>query len=92
MHVTRRGYSGSPSFLLHSDIAASVESVKAASDVYAPLSGTVTEINEELDDNPGLINEEAEGGGWFFKMKINDESETSNLLTSDEYEKHVEDE
>mmetsp|Transcript_21169 Transcript_21169/g.74658 ORF Transcript_21169/g.74658 Transcript_21169/m.74658 type:complete len:153 (-) Transcript_21169:32-490(-) len=74
------------------DTAASVESVKAASDVYAPLSGTVVEVNGALEDEPGLINDEAQGGGWFFKLKITDEGETKNLLTQDEYEKFVDEE
>ena len=75
----------------YSDTAASVESVKAASDVYSPMSGTVVEVNEALDDDPELINSDAQGAGVGFKLKISDASETSALLTEDEYAKFAED-
>jgi glycine cleavage system H protein len=74
------------------DSFGSVESVKAASDVYAPVSGTVTEVNDKLSDEPGLVNAEAEGDAWFIKMELSDESELSDLMGPDEYKKHCENE
>lgn len=68
------------------DEAAVVESVKAAADVYAPVAGEVIEINEALDDTPELINKDAFGGGWLFKIKVNDESEVDNMMDADSYE------
>lgn len=67
------------------DDAAVVESVKAASDVYAPASGEVLESNEELADNPGLINEDPEGEGWFFKMKLADAGELEGMMDEAAY-------
>ncbi|WP_265530046.1 glycine cleavage system protein GcvH [Sphingomicrobium marinum] len=67
------------------DDAAVVESVKAASDVYAPVSGEVLEGNEALADNPALVNEDPEGEGWFFKLKLADTSELDGLMAEDEY-------
>jgi glycine cleavage system H protein len=72
------------------DSFGSVESVKAASDVYAPLSGTVIEINEALADEPGLVNTEAEGAAWFIKLKLDNEGETSDLMGPDAYKEHCE--
>jgi glycine cleavage system H protein len=63
-----------------------VESVKAASDLYAPVSGEIIEINEELEDSPELINESAYSAGWIVKIKMSDESELSNLLSNDDYQ------
>ena len=65
--------------------AAVVESVKAASDVYAPVSGTVTEGNAALTDSPALVNEDAEGQGWFFKLTLSDPSELSGLMDETAY-------
>lgn len=65
--------------------SAVVESVKAASDIYAPVSGEVIAVNEALSDKPETINEDAYGEGWIFKLKIADKSELDNLLTPDEY-------
>jgi glycine cleavage system H protein len=62
-----------------------VESVKAASDVYAPISGEVVEINETLADAPGKINESAEADGWFCKLRIANKSELDELMTADAY-------
>jgi glycine cleavage system H protein len=62
-----------------------VESVKAASDIYAPVSGEITEVNAVLSDKPETINEDAFGDGWIFKMKLDDKSELDGLLTADEY-------
>ena len=66
--------------------------MKAASDVYAPLSGTVVEVNEVLSDEPGLVNSEAEGSAWFIKLKLDDEGELSDLMGADEYKAHCEEE
>jgi glycine cleavage system H protein len=63
-----------------------IESVKAASDIYAPVSGEVVEVNEELDDTPELINDEPFGGAWIAKVKLSDASELANLLDSAGYE------
>jgi glycine cleavage system H protein len=62
-----------------------VESVKAASDVYAPVSGEVIEINAKLPDNPGTINEDAEGAGWFMKIRLADKGELASLMSEAEY-------
>lgn len=63
-----------------------IESVKAASDIYAPVSGEVVEVNEELDDTPELINDEPFGGAWIAKIKLSDASELANLLDAAGYE------
>ena len=65
--------------------SAIVESVKAASDVYSPLSGEVIEINEKLIDEPEIINSSPLEDGWFFKIKMNDELSFDDLLTEEEY-------
>jgi glycine cleavage system H protein len=67
------------------DEAAVVESVKAASDVYSPVSGTVLEGNAALGDNPGLVNEEPEGDGWFFKLTLSDPDELKELMDEAAY-------
>ena len=64
---------------------AEVESVKAVSDVFAPLSGEVVEVNEALADAPEQINEDPYGGGWMVKVKLADPSETEQLLSADSY-------
>ena len=69
--------------------AAVVESVKAASDVYAPVSGEVVEANEALAAEPAKVNEDAEGEGWFFKMKLSNESELEGLMDAAAYEAFV---
>lgn len=68
------------------DEAAVVESVKAAADVYAPVSGEVVEVNEELQESPDLINIDAFGKGWLFKLRVNNESDVDALLDADSYE------
>lgn len=65
--------------------AAVVESVKAASEVYAPVSGSVVEVNSALADNPAGVNEDAMGSGWFLKIKIADKAELDKLMSEDEY-------
>ncbi|HEX3216625.1 MAG TPA: glycine cleavage system protein GcvH [Aestuariivirgaceae bacterium] len=72
--------------LAQGDEAAVVESVKAASEVYAPVSGEVTEINGELEGNPGLVNKEAQGGGWFAKIALTAPEEFEGLMSEAEYQ------
>ena len=67
------------------DEVAVVESVKAASDIYAPLSGTITEVNETLGDNPELVNTDPYRDGWFFRLKLRDVEELSSLMDSESY-------
>lgn len=62
-----------------------VESVKAASDVYAPLSGEIVAINEQLQDAPELVNSDPYGDGWFFQLKLADKSELDTLLSAQDY-------
>ena len=69
-----------------------IESVKAASDVYSPADGEVVEVNETLNDNPGLINEDPEGKGWIFKIKVENSSQFDELLSEEEYKKFCEEE
>jgi len=71
------------------EAVAVVESVKAASDVFSPISGEVTEVNADLAANPALVNEDAEGKAWFFKLKIADESELAGLMDRAAYEAFV---
>jgi len=68
-----------------SDECAVVESVKAASDVYSPLSGEIIEINESLEDSPDLVNRDPYGDGWLFTVKATDSSELDELMSADEY-------
>lgn len=69
--------------------AAVVESVKAASDVYAPVSGTVTEANPALADDPALVNSAPEGEGWFFRLTLSDPSELEGLMDKAAYDAFV---
>ena len=69
-----------------------VESVKAASDIYAPVSGAVVEINEGLEDSPETVNQDPYGDGWFFKLKVTDERELDDLLDADAYQELCESE
>ena len=64
-----------------------IESVKAASDILAPLDGLITEINEGIIDDPSLVNSDPMGAGWFFKMKLKDLNEMDNLMDREEYDK-----
>ena len=64
-----------------------VESTKAASDVYTPVSGEITDINQSIVDDPSKINADPEGDAWFFKLKIKDKSEIDSLMNRSEYEK-----
>jgi glycine cleavage system H protein len=67
-----------------------VESIKAVSDLYAPVSGTVTAVNEELFDRPELVNEDPYGDGWMLEIDVADESEFDDLLSADEYREQTE--
>ena len=69
--------------------AAVVESVKAASEVYAPVGGEVTTSNAVLADDPAKVNADPEGDGWFFKLKLTDKNEFAKLMTSAQYEEFV---
>lgn len=69
------------------DEAAVVESVKAASEIYSPVSGTVTAVNDALSGDPGLINSSPEGDGWIFKLTLDDASELDGLMDADAYAK-----
>ena len=64
-----------------------VESTKAASDVYTPVSGEVIDINQSIVDDPSKINEDPEGSAWFFKLKLKDKSELDTLMNKEEYDK-----
>lgn len=72
------------------DEVAVVESVKAASEIYAPVSGTVVAVNETLADEPGLVNSDPVVNGWFFKIEIDDASELEGLLDDNAYKAHIE--
>jgi glycine cleavage system H protein len=69
--------------------AAVVESVKAASEVYAPVSGEVVAVNDALADAPATVNEDAEGKGWFLKLKLADPGELEKLMTAQQYQDFV---
>lgn len=71
------------------DSASVVDSVKAASDVYAPVSGTVTVVNAALEDQPELVNSDAEGEGWLWKMALSDPSELAGLMDEAAYQTFV---
>jgi len=71
------------------DELCTIESVKAASDIYAPVSGKVVEIHDELEDNPELVNKSPEKDGWILKMEISDPEETSSLLSREQYDEFV---
>lgn len=66
-----------------------VESVKAVSDVYAPVSGKVLEVNDDLPDNPHMINEDPYGDGWLIKVEMSDQDELKELMTAEEYQEYV---
>lgn len=71
------------------DAAAVVESVKAASDVYSPVSGEVVEANDELADTPETINNDAYGEGWIFRVRVEDTDALEDLMSADEYEEFI---
>ena len=67
-----------------------IEAVKAASDLYAPVSGEIVEVNSALEDNPELVNKDCFGQGWIIKIKLSDEEELSGLMDAEAYKKYVE--
>ena len=67
-----------------------VESIKAVSDLYSPVSGTVTAVNDELENTPELVNEDPFGDGWMLEVELDDESELDDLLSADEYREQIE--
>ena len=71
--------------------AAVVESVKAASDVYAPVSGEVVEANQALLDDPAIVNRDAQGEGWFFKLLLSDNHELNGLMSAEQYQAYCAD-
>ena len=75
--------------LKKAEAAAVVKSVKAASDVYAPISGEVLEVNEALSDEPALVNSNADDKAWFFKLKISDKNELGGLMDEAAYKAHT---
>ncbi len=72
------------------EACAVVESVKAASDIFAPLAGTVVEINETIVEDPAIVNGDAEGEGWFFKLELDDPDAFEELMDADSYEEYLE--
>jgi len=75
--------------LAKGDEAAVVESVKAASEIYAPVSGKVLKINSELEGSPSIVNEDSAGEGWFFQMELSDTSELDDLMSEEEYQAYL---
>jgi glycine cleavage system H protein len=69
-----------------------VESVKAVSDLYSPVSGTVIEVNDAIVDSPEVINEDPYGDAWMIKVEVGNPPETTELWTAEEYQKHIEEE
>ena len=72
------------------EACATVESVKAASDVYAPLAGKVVEVNETIVEDPSIVNSDAEGEGWFFRLELDDADEFETLMDQDAYDEFLE--
>ena len=70
--------------------ACEIESVKAVSDVYSPVSGEIVEVNEALEDAPEVVNEDPYGAGWLFKVKVGATVSLSELMAADEYQSHCE--
>jgi len=71
------------------DVFGTIEAVKAVSDLYCPLQGEVVAVNDELDDDPSLVNSDPYGAGWMIKLKLADPSEVSSLLSADGYAEHI---
>ena len=67
-----------------------VESVKAASDVFAPLAGKIVEVNETIVEDPSIVNSDAEGEGWFFRIELDDPAAFEQLLDQDAYDEYLE--
>ncbi|MBD3167790.1 glycine cleavage system protein GcvH [bacterium] len=73
------------------DAIGSIEAVKTVADIYAPISGEIAEINEELDTAPETVNDEPYGNGWLFKVKPSDKTELDGLMDAEAYEQHISD-
>ncbi len=71
------------------EVFGTIEAVKAVSDLYCPVDGTVVEVNAALDDDPSLVNSDPYGEGWMIKLRVDDDEEVRGLLTSDGYADHV---
>jgi glycine cleavage system H protein len=71
------------------DVFGSVEAVKAAADLYCPISGEIVEVNTELTDTPEMVNQDAYGTGWMIKIRPDDPAELDGLLTADAYQQHI---
>ncbi len=71
------------------EVLAAIESVKAASDIYAPVSGKVTQVNEALDERPEIVNEAAEDAGWMALLEMADPTELQKLMNRDQYDEYV---
>lgn len=76
--------------VVEAEACAVVESVKAASDVYAPLTGKVVEINETIVEDPSIVNSDAEGEGWFFRIELDDPDTFETLMDQDAYDEYLE--
>ena len=76
--------------LICGDSVGAIESVSASSDVYSPVSGTVTAVNHALDDDPGIISSSAEGKGWLYKLDNIDPTEVDELMSEEEYAEYLE--
>jgi glycine cleavage system H protein len=68
-----------------------VESTKSVSDIYSPVDGEVTEVNNDVDDDPGLVNSDPYGAGWLMRVRLDDQAEPTGLLSADEYAELTED-
>jgi glycine cleavage system H protein len=71
------------------EVFGTIEAVKAVSDLYCPLQGDIVAVNEDLDDDPSLVNSDPYGAGWMIKLKVADPTELSSLLSSDSYGEHI---
>ena len=71
------------------DVFGTIEAVKAVSDLFCPLAGEIVGVNDELDDDPSLVNSDPYGAGWMIKLKLANPEELSSLLSSDSYAEHV---
>jgi len=76
--------------IVKDDPFGAVESVKAVSDIYAPVSGTVLEVNDSLPDSPEIINDDAYGDGWLIRVEMQDMDDLKDLMTAEEYAEYVE--
>ena len=71
------------------DVFGTIEAVKAVSDLYCPLEGEIVAVNDEIDDDPSIVNSDPYGAGWMIKLKLADPSAVSSLLSADSYEEHI---